>query len=165
MYLKHLMLTALIASASEIHADWESSGNRFFVEWDFLYWNAHISDLELSGGKSSIVVDAAGGTTATYMNELDVDPHFKWNAGYRFAAGYQFDCSAWALAGIWTHFQDSGTRNISDDSGYVNTTRCQVKSNQIDLILAYDLASCFCLNFKPFLGIEGLKFKKVYSLF
>ena len=153
---KLLLLAASIAPTSgALHADEENRSNRFYVEGDLLYWNAHITGLELSAGKSSMEVETEGGTTTTYMNELDLDPHFKWKAGYRIAAGYEFDCRTWALGTVWTHFQDNGTRKVTGDASSVNTTRCRVKFDQIDLVLAYDATPCCCLNFKPFLGIRG----------
>ena len=73
---KFLILTALASGSGALHADEESISNGFFVEGDFLYWNAHISGLELTGGTSSIVVETLDDTTTTYMQELDVDPPF-----------------------------------------------------------------------------------------
>lgn len=135
-------------------ADKENRNNRFYVEGDVLYWNAHISSLELSAGKGSIVVETEDGITTTFTKELDVDPHFKWRAGYRIGAGYQFDSRAWTLGTAWTHFQDRGTKKVTGASN-VNTTKCRVKLDQIDLVLAHNSVSGFCVNFKPFLGIRG----------
>lgn len=135
----------------------ESGSGRFFAAADLLYWKPHITGLELDFGTTSISEVITDGTEVVTTSEFDADPHFKWNAGYRVAAGYQFDCSNWEVGAIWTHFQDTGSRSIDEDAETVNTTRTRIKFNQIDVLLAYNDSLCSSFNVKPFVGIRGAK--------
>ena len=152
---RFLLLIALLGSTAHASQTSEkTTHDRFFVEGSVLYWKPHISSLELSAGNSSIIETVAD-TTTIFMEESDVDPHFQWNFGYRIGAGYQFNSIHWDLAAIWTHFQDSGTKHVKEDSDTINTTKCRVKFNQIDLAFAYHACSCSYMFFKPYVGIRG----------
>lgn len=138
----------------------EESSGHFFVEGDLLYWKAHVSGLELGFGTSTIDQTTVSQTQTTISNEYDADPHFKWNAGYRIAAGYQFDCSEWELGAVWTYFHDHGSKSINEDADTVNTTRCGVKLDQLDILFAYNTSLNSCFKFKPFVGIRAARIKE-----
>lgn len=135
----------------------DNSSNSLHIDADVLYWKAHLSALELDAGRTSMSEVITDGVSIFTTDEFDTDPHFKWKTGYRIAAGYQFDCSNWELAAIWTHFQDNGNKNISEDSTTTNTTKCRIQFNQIDGILVYHDTKCSSFNFTPFFGVRGAR--------
>lgn len=168
-----LLMTLLASSTGLLHADqnWnasdgqsdyccppsvccEESPSRFFFGAEVLCWKPYISGLELGFGTSSITQTTGDGLQTTTTDEYDVDPSFKWNAGYRLAAGYQFDCSAWGVGARWTHFQGKGTRS---SDGTLNTGSCHLKFSQLDLILAYNTPETSSFSFKPFIGVRGAR--------
>lgn len=175
---KHLSLVALLISCgSLLHGDYtsnfdveiparsrqeccsqptccETSSGRFFVRGDLLYWKPHVSGLELDFGTSSIAKNTAGGVEMFAMEEHDKDPRFKWNAGYRVAAGYQSACN-WEIGALWTHFQGNGHRKDHEDVNTVNHGKCHLKFDQIDVIGAYQSSLTSSFSFKPFIGVRG----------
>lgn len=133
------------------------SPSRFFIQADLLYWKTHLTGLELDFGTGTIAEDITDGLETITSTEFDADPHFKWNAGYRIGAGYQFACTPWEIGAVWTHFRDTGTRSKNEDADTVNRTKCSVKFNQFDLLLAYNECLGSSFNVKPFIGIRGAK--------
>src|SRR6202035_686726 len=127
----------------------------FFIRGDLLYWKPHISDLELDFGRTMISNTIVDGVQKYRMKEFDVDPRFKWNTGYRVAAGYQSRCNGLELALFWTHFQDHGTRRDVEDPSIVNRGKIDLKFDQVDLILAYSGSSCSSFKVKSFIGVRG----------
>jgi Legionella pneumophila major outer membrane protein precursor len=134
----------------------EEPSSQFFVRGDFLYWKPQISSLELSFGTGSIVQNTTDVVQVFTMQELDLDPHFKWNPGYRVAAGYVFPCSSWEIGALWTHFQSSGRRTADGVDGIVNSGTTRVNFNQVDVLLSYNSSWC-SFTFKPFLGVRLAK--------
>lgn len=137
----------------------EESPSQFFIRGDYLYWKPQISGLELDFGTSSIVQFSNDGVQVFDSTELDVDPHFKWNSGYRVAAGYQFPCSNWEIDAFWTHFQNKGERTVEGNGDIVNSGQCKINFNQVDVVLAYNSTWC-SFTFKPFLGVRMAKFRE-----
>lgn len=136
----------------------EQSKGRFFVGADLLYWTPRAQNLELNFGTSSVVQTTVGDDfEIATIDELDVDPKFKWNAGYRVAAGYQFACSNLEIGAFWTHFQSTGSRNTSLDADTLNFGKYRVKLDQVDLVLAYNVCLSPSLTFKPFFGVRGTR--------
>jgi hypothetical protein len=154
---KKLWLTVLVALTTDfLHSD-ETNKNGVFIEADLLYWSSHISSLELSVGKSSIMQTVPNGITTTVMSEFDTDPHLKWDIGYRVGAGYQWACSRWSVKALWTHFQDRGTKHVVENSLITNATNCRVKLDQIDLTFSFQRDYYYGFVFNPFSGIRGAK--------
>lgn len=139
------------------------SKGRFFVGADLLYWTPRTQGLELNFGRSSIVQTTVGDDLEIIaMEELDVDPKFKWNAGYRIAAGYQFDCSDFEIDAFWTHFQSTGHRSKSLDIVFdpANSGKYRIKLDQFDVVLAYNVSLAPCLTLKPFFGVRGTRIRQ-----
>lgn len=133
----------------------EQSSGKFFIKGDFLYWKPHVSGLELNFGTSSVITTTVDEIEIFDMEELDLDPHFKWDAGYRVGAGYQFGCSNWEISALWTHFQSKGTRSVNEDTETVNSGQFRIKFDQIDLMLGYNTSLTCDLTLKPFIGVRG----------
>jgi hypothetical protein len=139
----------------------ERSKGRFFVGADLLYWTPRTQGVELDFGRSSIVQTTVGDdVTITAMDELDVDPKFKWNAGYRIAAGYQFACSDLEIDAFWTHFQSTGSRCVSGERDLLNSGKYRVKLDQFDVVMAYNVCLASSLTFKPFFGVRGTRIRQ-----
>lgn len=138
----------------------EGDANRFFARADVLCWKPNISGLELNFGRGRIVQTTVDEVPVVRSWESDKDPHFKWNAGYRIAAGYQPACSNWEIDALWTHFQGSGHSSNRDGCAWnspSNNGKCRLKFNQLDVVLAYNSCMSDCLKFKPFIGIRGAR--------
>lgn len=165
----YALLTPLLASATMLFAasEYEESsfqpasccncGGKFTFRADLLYWKPHISCLELDFGKTTISQTVNEGVTTFLGSEYDADPHFKWNAGFRVAAGYQFCGSELELGVLWTHFQDSGNRSNHSGSDNSNRTKLGLKFNQLDLVVGYNAPSCDNFHYRPYLGVRGAK--------
>lgn len=136
------------------------SESRFFFRADLLYWKPHISGLELDFGNDSLTQVTTDGLVSITSDENDRDPHFKWNADYRLAAGYKFACSDLEVGACWTHFQGSGHRSSREDIDTVNYGKISLKFDQIDLALAYNMQTCSSLTLKPFVGLRGVRIKE-----
>lgn len=151
-------------SCSEQSCD-KAYSPRFFVQGDVLYWKPHISGLELDFGTASISRETTDSVETFVTDEFDADPHFKWNAGYRLSAGYLFECSNWELTALWTHFQDSGARNEREDANTVNSAKCRLRFDQLDVVLTYNEPIGFLFNLKPFAGIRAAKIHESVDAF
>lgn len=129
---------------------------QFFVRGDYLYWTTSISGLELDFGNGSVIQSSSDEIQIIATQELDLDPHFKWESGYRIAAGWQFGCSDWEIDALWTHFQNKGTRTVDGEQDVINSGTCKVKLDQVDVVLAYQSTWC-SFTLKPFLGVRLAK--------
>lgn len=140
---------------------YEQSKGRFFVGADLLYWIPRTQGLERDFGTSSITQATVGdGIEVKSTEEMDVDPKFKWNVGYRIAAGYQFACSDLEIDAFWAHFQSTGNRRKSQDAYSLNFGKYRVKLDQIDVVAAYNISLECSLTFKPFLGVRGTRIRQ-----
>jgi len=140
----------------EISSCCEQIPVHFFVTGEYLYWQANVSDLDLSFGSSSIVVGKNNGISFTDSTEYDIDPTFDWNSGYRIGCGVQLPYSNWSLSAFWTQFKDKGHHSIKASDDIVNKGSCNVSLEQIDGIIAhaYEWPS---VVLKPFIGIRAAK--------
>jgi len=135
----------------------EDAFGRFFIRGDLLYWKPHVSGIELDFGTAYIDQVTTDGTQVTRTEEFDADPHFKWNCGYRVAAGYQFVRSNWEIDAYWTSFQGTSSRDSTEDVDTINTGKYKVRLNQLDVDLAYNLPLCPSFILKPFVGVRGAR--------
>ncbi|MBA3815161.1 MAG: hypothetical protein H0X29_01305 [Parachlamydiaceae bacterium] len=131
------------------------SKNSFFIRGDALYWTPRVTGLELDFGRTSIVENIVDSTQIFITREEDLDPHFKWDAGYRAGAGYE--SNNWGMEALWTHFQSSGKRSNKQlferrDEGKVN-----IKFDQIDVVFLYNYKATCLLTLKPFFGVRASK--------
>jgi hypothetical protein len=132
----------------------ESTGH-FFVRGDVLYWTPRITGLELDFGTNSIVQEMVDSTQVLTTEEVDLDPHFKWDAGYRVGVGYEN--KDWEAGALWTHFQGKGKRSTHEDIDILNSGRVKIKLDQIDVAVAYNFSLGSSFNLKPFIGVRGTK--------
>lgn len=135
----------------------EDMCGRFFVRGDLLYFVPHQTGLELDFGTASISQSVTDGVQTTNSTEYDTDPGFKWNPGYRIAAGYVDEASKWGLGAIWTHYQSSASRSNQEDESTFNHGKWRVKWDQIDVVVAYDAHPTPSFNVKPFVGVRGAR--------
>jgi hypothetical protein len=139
----------------------EQGWGHFKVCAEALYWRPYISGLELSFGRGTLDVSNVGGIDYFISNELDIDPHFDWDWGYRIGGIYQFDCSPLEIGVLWTHFDGQGERRESGNFGKV-----KVKLNQLDLVFAYNKQDgCSSFSLKPFIGVRAARIKENIDAF
>lgn len=80
----------------------EGNPAKFFAIGEYLYWQASVSGLELSFGRSSVTQGSMIGVTVSETSEFDIDPDFEWNSGFRGGVGMQFQDSNVSLGAFWT---------------------------------------------------------------
>lgn len=129
--------------------------NGFYVRGDLLYWKPHVSGLELSFGKGSID-QTISDQEIVITREYDTDPKFSWDAGYRLAAGYQFN-EGWEALALWTHFRGNGKHSDQDHEGNHSHGHFDLKFNQIDVAVAYKAVFCPLFSVKTYLGVRGAR--------
>lgn len=171
-----LSLITTLSALHEIHADpyydqldeccsppsCDISRGYFFVRGDVLYWTPRISGLELNFGTSSIAQEDVDGIEVFTTKEVDLDPHFNWNAGFRLGVGYENTFwSKWEIEALWTHFQSHGRKHHceNDNLDFTNTGKIKIKLDQIDVLFACpsNREDLCMLSLKPFLGIRAAK--------
>lgn len=136
----------------------ESFGN-FFLRGDLLYWTSHISNQEGDFGRSDVSQSLTDCVLTTRVCESNKDPHWKWRAGYRIAAGYQLPCSDMEFAAMWTHFEPNGSKHHDDECDDSSGGRNRLKFNQVDIVALYNIKKCPSLTLRPFLGVRLAEIK------
>ncbi|MBY0530329.1 MAG: hypothetical protein K2P51_09140 [Rhabdochlamydiaceae bacterium] len=134
----------------------------FFLEGDYLCWQAHLGGLESDFGNSTILIDNTGSVAVTKSKETNIDPSFEWTSGFRIAAGALFECSCLELSAAWTDFRNKGTTTSHGAHGITNSGSCHVSLDQVDLALAYRYGNQ-CTHIKPFLGMRLAQIKENLS--
>jgi hypothetical protein len=122
------------------------SSYRFSVRADALYWTPRITGLELEFGRTAITQEIIDGTQVLSTREVDLDPKFKWDAGYRVGAG--FESNNLKAEALWTHFDGNGKRSSSN----ANTGKVKIKLDQLDLVLSYNTSPGCGYKLAPFIG-------------
>lgn len=84
------------------------SNNQWLVSADFLWWKAVEDSLPLA-----IVIDTATTTEGTAASAHVINPKFKWQPGFRIAAGYTPCECDWSFYTAWTHFNAKASHQIS----------------------------------------------------
>lgn len=130
---------------------------RMTITGEALYWSSHISSLELYAGRSDISEFISDGATTTYMNEYNVDPHFRWDFGHRLSFDCRCYCEELGISSSWTHFHNHGTKDIDEDLLVVNTTKSNIEFDQVDLVLTYQGRPCNGFHLKSILGLRWAK--------
>lgn len=150
-----LRLTILLTLATVmLNADQENCG-QFSIRGDVLYWTPRITGLELNFGTTEINEVVVGCTQILSTEESDLDPHFKWDTGYRVGIGYESEC--WEAEALYTHFNGKGSKNSHETLDIINSGNVKIELDQIDVALScnFDLGCDFTL--KPILGIRGTR--------
>lgn len=127
----------------------------FFARSDVLYWTPRVTGLDLNFGTTQIVEDLIGCTQILKSKEVNIDPHFNWDVGYRVGGGYE--CSQWKAELLWTHFNGNGTRSSHQDLNIHNHGKIKIKLDQIDLALTYNYAVSCSFILQPFIGIRATR--------
>lgn len=117
---------------------------------ELLYWRPELCGLEAAFGNTSIETTVVGNIITTTVRESHVEPHSKWDLGYRLGAEVNCDCLD--VDARWTHFKGGATYHKSSQDGHWDITY-----DVIDLTLgrSFEVGSCF--NLKPFIGIRGAR--------
>jgi hypothetical protein len=88
----------------------------FFIEGDFLYWQAKQDGLEYVVKTSTPGLPDFFGSSGTLKGHLK-DINFDWGPGSRIALGYHTSYDYWDLAATWTHFHEGSTSREKAGSG------------------------------------------------
>ncbi len=131
----------------------------FFVEGDLLYWQPYIDGMEYNFGTTSLTSSSTDGHRFVVTHELDVDPTFRWDLGYRVGAGINCMDTAADLAAFWTCFHGHAhQKSNAPDFGH-----WKVQFDQIDVVARYEFDYC-SLAIQPFLGLRAAQInQKLYS--
>lgn len=128
-----------------------SSCGQGFIGAELIYWRAYQSGLDSCETIEFSERENSDGKLFSNFNGRGRDPHFQWDPGFRIGAGYQFACSNWDVAAIWTHFHSHANRNENDE----NKVRWNINLDVIDVVAAYQWDTCNCFSLVPFAGIRG----------
>lgn len=149
-------LTAFVLNVTGLFGEegCESCCSQFYIRGDILYWTPRVSGLELNFGTTEIVEEVVECSQIFTTEEVDLDPHFNWDVGYRASAG--FECNPWNLEVLWTHFDGDGKRSRQDGDNS-NTGKVTIKLDQIDLAIGLTCDTSCCFMLKPFVGARAAK--------
>jgi hypothetical protein len=153
----------LITSASPVYADWTNQPDcsesdfcyscypqcnfKGFIIADLLYWRAFESGLdECIPVKVFDEVNCDGKVVSKFKGK-NHDPRFKWDPGFRIAAGYVFE--NWDVVFSWTHF------NSHTDASNRKELRWNLDYDVIDIITGYETELASCLTLRPFAGLRA----------
>lgn len=112
---------------------------------DFLCWKGSVGGIDCAYGDASIVENT--NTQITTVEQSDINPHFKWNAGLKVGLNALFDC--FDVGALWTHYHGYAT--------YKDYNKCgdwKLKYDTFDLTLGYDFYPCAKFGIKPFVGLR-----------
>lgn len=121
-----------------------------FIAADVLYWRAFNSGINICL-PNEITEDITISSIDSTLRGGTRSPNFRWNPGFRIAAGYELMCSNLDFVASWTHYHSN--MHSSRDNGFF---RWNINYDAIDLIAGFNsnLTSCFVL--RPFGGLRGV---------
>lgn len=152
-YLSLKIFLLLGAGFGQLQADYTAGCcppcGEFFAAADFLYLKAFQGGLEFChcSHSESIVTDDM--ITTSFQGNTST-PKFKWNPGFRVAAGYK-TANQWKGAIVWTDYRSKTTRHNGEDDRF----RWSLRFDTVDGIIAKDFACCSDLTVTPYIGIRG----------
>lgn len=125
--------------------------NEWNIKGELLYWRPQLCGLESAFGDTTIATTVSpGGVITTTVTELDKEPDFEWDLGFRVGTDYAFTC--FDLEADWTHFHGEANFNEGAQNG-----KWKIKYDAVDLIFGRRFCVAPCFYFKPFIGARGLK--------
>lgn len=140
---------------------------RGFISADLLYWRARQDGLTCGCIPDEINnFITRDGNVLSKFRENNKDPHFRWNAGFRIATGYEFGEQSWDIAAYWTHFHtrthDQHQHQCQSD---FNRFRWKLDYEVVDVLLGRKIC-VECFAFRPFIGVRAVQIdQKVKSKF
>jgi len=117
-----------------------------------------------------------------YFDTHTLNPHFKFDPGFRLGIGYYSPCDCWDLIFNWTHYhskaqtgydiaeQAHGTSFVSDwtmDPSLVYTfakARWTLDLDWVDCELAYRYYVSHCCILRPYLGVRAARLGQKYHV-
>lgn len=151
----------LLLNSSSLKAEeacCEVNGCNYFIEADFLYWQARQENINAVSGSSFTLRNELGGgvvietgTQRQNFKRLDYD----WKPGFRIGAGFDFSQCGFQVATYWTHFNGHGSGHGKTGDA-TSSARWNLDYDVIDFILSGPEFCCTpCLTWQPFVGVRG----------
>jgi len=125
----------------------------FLIKGDILYWVGSLCGLEGAFGKTTINSVGVDSYTTITLSQIDREPSFKWNPGFRIGAELLSCCLH--LDTYWTHFRGKGKYKQGDQFG-----KWKVKYDTLDLLFGYKFYPCSWICLKPFIGARGAEIRQ-----
>lgn len=141
----------------------------FFFSADYLYWKPVEDQLQYA-----VTLNGTSVETSTLFCLIDHDFHY--SSGFRIGMGYTFDCgcfSGWECSLDWTRFHQkdhsstsapvvlapliAGLVDGNPPAGTSASSALNFKFDVVDLEISKHFSPFCCLDFIPFVGIEGAR--------
>jgi hypothetical protein len=122
-----------------------------FLTAELLYWRAFEGGLDACFPSEVSDRVTSDGRIISRFKGKGKEPHFDWNPGFRIGTGYEFACSNWEVAALWTHFYSNMDR--SKNGG--NRPRWRLKLDVIDVVAVYGFEWSSCFTLWPYAGLRG----------
>lgn len=144
-----------------------STGNEFWLDVNYLYWNATQSNMTYA-----VIVDS----TDTFANPSTVNQKTEWSSGFKLGAGYCLPC-CWDTHFLWTRLHNSVTGSTSEPvivanqllapgTGFViggtgiggpASSKWNLDFDMFDLDFGFTLCDNAMCSIHPFIGLKGGK--------
>lgn len=123
---------------------------RFFLEGDLLYLRAYEGNLVSACDSTHITDTTEGSIIVSRLDGKAHDPDFRWNAGFRIAAGYDFGGSQSGIRAYWTHFNSDAHRH----KNHTDKVHWKVDLDIVDLLYGFKLELSPGIVVIPFGGVR-----------
>lgn len=138
----------------------------WFVDAEFLYWNASEQGLEFT-------TEFESGSSSSGLRAKTKSPCNNWGPGVRLGLGYDLPCDGWDVVAYWTYLYTRSTKsthnnssngddfvvdNFVDGSGNNfgrNHARWILNLNLLDVELGREFCCSPCLTLRPFIAIRA----------
>lgn len=131
------------------------NGDRLWIEADLLLLHPEEDSIAMTNRKTDLF------TTADVTKEDVVEPHLKWDFGYRLGLGYLFSDRKWDMVLSWTHFDTSYQQSRSTD-GDIGLGMFPIWSLSED-ILPYDWVAGAKMHWKLKLNMLDIDFGRSFA--
>lgn len=139
-----------VCQKDDCYFSWQPECNfKGFIIADFLYWKAFESGLDEFIPDEDFTGKDSHCSLVSKLKGKSHDPYFKWDPGFRIAAGYV--CNNWDVVFTWSHF------NSHTSASTRKVLRWNIDFNVIDTIAGYEAELSPCFALRPFAGLRTAK--------
>ncbi len=123
-----------------------------FLAGSLLYLRPFEGGFVCGGGSAQIsdTIDASGDVTSVIKGGSE-HPHFKWDFGFRVAAGFEVEDKGWDAGVYWTHFDTKENMHV----GKGGSLHWNLHFDDLDLIIGRKIQRGSCFSVRPFAGLRG----------
>lgn len=121
----------------------------FFLDARLLYLRAFEGGLTSACDSTQTINTNENGVVVSRLEGKSRDLDFKWNAGFRLGAGYEFANRDSYIGAYWTHYNSHASRGSGQ-----NSQHWKINYNVVDLLYAYEYNLSHCFTLIPFGGLR-----------